>query len=502
MMRHEQFADHKSAIQAVELKDNFDAAFAKANSQEDEAVIKALKVVYWLASENLPMSKYESLMQLLKELEVPKIECLKVNNRIDYESYYTANELLSAISSQIDEELDKKIEKSPVVTVLADESTDISNTKRMTIHARIVDPTTSVPETIYLRDVEYDDGTGEGLTNTIMHEMGERNISSTKLLGFGSDGAAVMSGSNKGVKGRPLERNGHLVHVHCMAHRLALCTSQAANNIPKLKKYQEWLTSLFYYLKGSASREKELHVVQEILDHPKLKYKEIHAVRWLSCYEAVDAVYRTLDPLITYFHGRRAEKDPKSKGLLKYIASNEFIYTTYLMMDVLPIVSRLCLQFQARDLDVAKAKVSLDHCLADLNAYRNGKQMFKTHIEEYGKDISTVDNHLEFKGHIVASKLTDTSAIVLKNEFLDHLIVNIQDRFPQRSLLNNFYVLGMRTINFDKDPDTFGNKEIEELLQHFGEEKLVGGVNNAPPRKTFRNTLAVLQSMAQKSSSF
>lgn len=54
--------------------------------------------------------------------------------------------------------------------------------------------------------------------------------------------------------------------------------------------------------------------------------------------------------------------------------------------------------------------------------------MFKTHIEEYGKDISTVDDHLEFKGHIVASKLTGTAAIALKNEFLDHLIVNIQDR--------------------------------------------------------------------------
>ena len=72
MMRHEQFTDH----QAGELKSHFDAAVAKANSEEDEGVIKALKVVYWLASENLPMSKYESLMQLLKELEVPKIHCL------------------------------------------------------------------------------------------------------------------------------------------------------------------------------------------------------------------------------------------------------------------------------------------------------------------------------------------------------------------------------------------------------------------------------------------
>lgn len=30
----------------------------------------------------------------------------------------------------------------------------------------------------------------------------------------------------------------------------------------------------------------------------------------------------------------------------------------------------------------------------------------------------------------------------------------------------------MRTINFEKDPEEFGNTEIEELLKHFGEEKV------------------------------
>ena len=123
-----------------------------------------------------------------------------------------------------------------------------------------------------------------------------------------------------------------MVHIHCMAHRLALCTSQAANDIPRLKKYQEWLTSLFYYMKASATREHKLHKVQEVLNIPVLKYKEIHAVRWLSCYEAVEAVYRTLDPLISFFHQRKASKDPKAKGLLKAMASTQF-YIHYLSPD-------------------------------------------------------------------------------------------------------------------------------------------------------------------------
>ena len=133
--------------------------------------------------------------------------------------------------------------------------------------------------------------------------------------------------------------------------------SQAAQDIAPLQRYQEWLTSLFYYFKASATCEKELHNVQEILAAPVLRYKEIHAVRWLSFYEALVAVYRTTDVLITYLTNRDAAKDPKAKGLLKAMKTRDHIFVTYLMMDVIPIVSAMCLTFQKKDLDVVQAKV-------------------------------------------------------------------------------------------------------------------------------------------------
>ena len=72
----------------------------KVLSEEDKAVVKALKVVYWLAEKDLPLSKYESLINLLKELELglPKLSALKVSERVGYDSYYSANEMLKAIN--------------------------------------------------------------------------------------------------------------------------------------------------------------------------------------------------------------------------------------------------------------------------------------------------------------------------------------------------------------------------------------------------------------------
>ena len=341
MIRHEATADHKISVAAPKLNNNMTVAINNAKCKQDEAIIKTLKLVNWLACENVPLSKFESLMNLLKELGVPGLGSLNIGDRINYNSYYTANELLEAISDVLDGKTTTQLKESPDISLFADESTDIANKKRMTMTARIVDPSTSIMSSVFLTDIEYADGTGEGLSKEIFNEMDRRGVPFNKVAGFGSDGASVMTGLGKGVTGRLKELNPHILNIHCIAHRLALCTSQAAEGIKSLKRYQDWMTSLFYYFKASATREKELHEIQGILDHPKLRYKEVHAVQWLSFYEALASIYRTIDPLITYMHNHEAQNDPKAKGLLKQLATTGFIYTTHMMMDVLPIVSKL-----------------------------------------------------------------------------------------------------------------------------------------------------------------
>lgn len=117
--------------------------------------------------------------------------------------------------------------------MLAYKSTDIASKKRMTMHARIIDAKASVDETIYLRDLEYEDGTGQGLAQEILNER--RKITPSNIIGFGADGASVMIGEKKRVKGRLKEQNPHMVHIHRMANRLALCTSQAVTNTQRFK---------------------------------------------------------------------------------------------------------------------------------------------------------------------------------------------------------------------------------------------------------------------------
>jgi hypothetical protein len=58
-----------------------------------------------------------------------------------------------------------------------------------------------------------------------------------------------------------------------------------------LKEYQETLAGIFYFFKSSSLRHDRLENIQKLLDEATLKIREVHEVRWMSIYKAVETVY-------------------------------------------------------------------------------------------------------------------------------------------------------------------------------------------------------------------
>lgn len=81
-----------------------------------------------------------SIVYFLKELEVPGVKYLQVNERTNYTSYKTGVELLSILSAVVDDNITKKLKDSPVLTIMCDESTDILYHHKLVINCRVEDP--------------------------------------------------------------------------------------------------------------------------------------------------------------------------------------------------------------------------------------------------------------------------------------------------------------------------------------------------------------------------
>ena len=129
-----------------------------------------------------------------------------------------------------------------IATVLKSNINKLVNHENLVVQVKLLNEFKS--KLHFLENINNRNGKAETITTAVNLLMERRNLHKDKMKGFGSDGASVMTGKNNGVSKRTKDDSPFLVSIHCIAHRLALCTSQAANDIPYLTKFKEILTAL------------------------------------------------------------------------------------------------------------------------------------------------------------------------------------------------------------------------------------------------------------------
>ena len=82
----------------------------------------------------------------------------------------------------------------------------------------------------FLKIVDVVDGTAECIEEAIRAYTTDKELAFSKLMGFGSDGASVMTGRLPGVATRLHRRNPYLVAIHCVAG-LGLLTGRSESII-------------------------------------------------------------------------------------------------------------------------------------------------------------------------------------------------------------------------------------------------------------------------------
>ena len=270
----------------------------------DPPVTAALRTVYWMAKEDLAMSKYPSLMAFQKLQGCESLSKISVAQNATYSSRNSGTEFQECVAEVIQKDIRIAVQNAKFFSVLVDESTDISITKQMMVYLRIVSEE-FLPKTYFLEDICIDNPKSDAsvLFDCLINCLDRHGLDIRKCVGFGSDGASVMTGRHNGVATRVKRKSPHCVSVHCMAHRLNLCSSQASRGIPFMKSFERTCSDLYYFFGGSKSgnRKCELVEIQKILDNPQLKIKECHEIRWIAFYDAIKAIQKTWQSLVTYF---------------------------------------------------------------------------------------------------------------------------------------------------------------------------------------------------------
>ena len=122
---------------------------------------------------------------------------MKCHLEVNYESELSVSEFPDSLSKVADTHLNESLSASPMVTVMSDESTDISNTKRLVIYAQVISDEMK-PSTLHVNNMECTDATGKGIAASLLNEFQQRGVPASKIMSMGSDGASAMTGKQNG----------------------------------------------------------------------------------------------------------------------------------------------------------------------------------------------------------------------------------------------------------------------------------------------------------------
>ena len=282
-----------------------------------------------------------------------------------------------------------------------------------------------------------------------------------------TDGANLMVGCRNGVVTKIKEINDKVIGIHCLAHRLSLCLSDASKSVPQVAKFQDTLKSVFLYYSSSAVRLSRLQEIQDLLDEPVLKYTEPCSIRWLSVSSCVSVILRTLDSLRAALEHDASIKTgdaAKAKGILKLISEFSFVALVHIMMDILQPFTTLSKFLQNENLvlsSVTNMIVSTKESLEELKTTRG------THEELF---FSELQGNMFRK-----SKLTDPcnnqklGLDSLKSTYISKVIEEMDRRFPPETLETclKFQCIEPSAIKANAEKIDFGYNLIKDIVKEF-----------------------------------
>ena len=440
-------------------------AMEKTFAVQRRALTGSMHILYWLAKHEIGhFTKFESLRKLCLDLGCEYFSELSVARNVNYTSHRIISEWLEVINDVIERDVLDKVRQCRCIGLMCDESTDISITKELILYCRIV--CNREIQTHFLKLVQLPDGKAETIHDAIIAYLQGAGIHLSSITSFGSDGASVMVGSSSGVATRLKQLNPQMLSIHCINHRLALATSQAANSIPYLLRFQEILTSIYKFYHYSAKRQAALAEIQAVLHDPVLKLKEPKAVRWLSHAMAINAVKRSLPALLTSLERESSERsDPTALGLTTLCRTYMFIASIMLLSDVLSHVTKLSLLFQRENIDFAQIQPLVLSCIEGVQqlgenpgpAMRDTDNVIRKLTEDYSIPISGLNdsNKSKFKSDV-------------QQKYCTALVEHLQRRFAEVPILRAFQLFNPSLIPAEKESvHNYGTGFVSELAQHF-----------------------------------
>ena len=207
-------------------------------------IITAMKFMYFIVLNCLPMSCYMSMCNFAKEMDFGGLPGSK-----DFATYANAileQKFVISIAQHIESNQVEEVKNSSCYSLLLDESTNRALESHLIVYLSYLDKGgLGQPKSLFLSLSAICDGTAQSIYDAWTNTCTMYRLQSSKLMGLAIDGAVAMLGVHNGFAAKLKRDIVGLFSVHCIAHWEALAASDAFKRTKQLA-YLERLANRVY----------------------------------------------------------------------------------------------------------------------------------------------------------------------------------------------------------------------------------------------------------------
>ncbi|XP_077285493.1 zinc finger MYM-type protein 1-like [Arctopsyche grandis] len=421
--------------------ENFLSAQFKANIEMHNKEVtanryilsKLISAICFLAKQKQPLrghfehqesenrGNYIELLYLLSESDI------KLKTHLDNSTVFTGlsnhiqNDLVSAISKVLLDEIKTEIRASKFVSIIVDESTDISRKAQLSTIFRYVDENNEIQE----RFVGFVDVSPNRTANALfqhIRETLEEFGCLDKLIAQTYDGAAVMSGEHNGVQRKIRDICPNSLFVHCYAHRLNLVLSQSVKHISGCKRFFSRMLSFSTFFCKSSRRI-------SLLDcQIKKRFPTAAPTRWNYNSKILNMILEYQTELMEIFNQIINDEDEwdtdaviNAEVLHRYLKEFEFNFNLHLFSAIFNSADFLFEILQKKTFDIS-------YCVSEIKKFVKYLDNKKDDFDSLWNKVITKNFNRKRK-YAECEEDVKTTYKLHYSEILETLSVNTTNRF-------------------------------------------------------------------------
>ena len=377
-----------------------------------------------------------------------------------YTSKTIQNEMIDVIGTTIQSDILKEIKGAKYYSIMADEVTDCSNKEQLSLSVRYV--TDGSVKEMFLDFLELERITGQALSDAILQWLELNELPVADMRGQCYDGASGMCGSKAGCQALLQKKAPRALYVHCSSHRLNLAIVSAIK-ISYFKNTESYLGEISRFFQYSAKRQRLLDKAIECAESSSRakKLKDVCRTRWvqrIDSYivfeELLPAVHKVLKAMVNSSAFPEFGTDwawdgdtiTKANGFLYQLESCTFLICFKILLKVLYYLREVTVKLQMQAIDVSYAYSQMKSVVSSLEKMRSkartefkiifddtAKLGKKLHGQQFEIKKPRTTGRQAHRSNPDIDSAEDFFRITLFDEFVSHVVSELQDRFINNS---------------------------------------------------------------------